>query len=403
MKGASPGAGLRVPEREVFVNMRVSTQEVALTEEQAASNAYYKKMFDRVSALGLIGVWECDLVTSELAWTDTVYDMFEIEPGMPLERDAIVAMYEPESRIRLETIRSEAIRRGIGFALDAQIRTGKGNMRWIRITADIESERGKAVRIFGTKQDVTRERATLDEVRWLQTELIHISRVNAMSAMASTLAHELNQPLTAIANYLVAAKRMASQLPAAGADLTYCVEGARSSALRAGEIIRRLREMTVRGTARHERFDVGGAIHEAMALATTGRPELQVSCAVDSGIELVGDRIQIQQVLLNLIQNSYEAGGDDCLIKISANEKDGEIDLRVTDNGPGIDPHIIPQVFDSLVTTKPDGMGIGLSVSRTIVELHGGRISVCNAPEGGACICITLPVGTEEVEMRTCC
>jgi two-component system sensor kinase FixL len=364
--------------------------------EPATSIAYYKKMYDRVSALGRIGVWECELPSEQLTWTETVYDLFEIPHGTPLERDAIVAMYEPESRARLEQIRSEAIRCGTGFTLDARIRTGRGNVRWIRITAEIEMEDGRPVRIFGTKQDITGERAIQDEVRSLQTELIHVSRVHAMTAMASTLAHELNQPLTAISNYLVAARRMAAEHPLSS-DLSSCIEGAGSSAQRAGEIIRRLRHMTVNHEPQRERFGIKTAIDEAVALATAGRPDLEVACAVDPSTQLCGDRVQIQQVLLNLLQNSYEAAdGSVCRMRITVSEREDEIEVCVADQGPGISPDLLPDIFDSLVTTKPEGMGIGLSVSRTIVERHGGRIAARNNPDAGASICFVLPIDAED-------
>jgi len=358
--------------------------------------AYYKKMYDRVSALGRIGVWECELPSEQLTWTETVYDLFEIPHGTPLDRDAIVAMYEPESRARLEQIRSDAIRFGTGFTLDARIRTGRGNVRWIRITADIEVEDGQSARIFGTKQDITGERSIQDEVRSLQTELIHVSRVHAMTAMASTLAHELNQPLTAISNYLVAARRMAAKHPLSP-DFSSCIEGAGSSAQRAGEIIRRLRHMTVNHEPQRERFGIKAAIDEAVALATAGRPDLAVACAVDPRIQLSGDRVQIQQVLLNLIQNSYEAAdGSVCRVRITVSECEDEIEVCVADQGPGISPDLLHNIFDSLVTTKPEGMGIGLSVSRTIVERHGGRITARNNPDGGASICFVLPIDAED-------
>ena len=364
--------------------------------DPAASAAYYKKMYDRVSALGRIGVWECELPSEQLAWTDAVYDLFELPHGAPLHRDAIVAMYEPDSRALLEQTRSDAIRRGTGFTLDAQIRTGRGNPRWIRITADIELEDGQAARIFGTKQDISGERAIQDQVRSLQTELIHVSRVNAMTAMASTLAHELNQPLTAISNYLVAARRMASGHKI-GPDFISCIEGAGSSAQRAGEIIRGLRHMTVNQEPQRELFGIRAAIEEAVALANAGRPELEIERVVDSHTQVSGDRIQIQQVLLNLIQNSYEAAnGSACKMRITVVTREEEIEVCVADRGPGIDPDLLPHIFESLVTTKSEGMGIGLSVSRTIIERHHGRISARNNPDGGASICFVLPIDGEQ-------
>src|SRR3954469_19873407 len=167
-------------------------------EAPAASVAHYKKMYDRSSALARIGVWECDLATEQLTWTDGVYDLFELPRGSPLERARIVDFYDDESRREMERLRARAIAEGGSFSLDILIRTARGNERWLRLTADVEQERGHSVRIFGTKQDVTAERRAQEEVRALQAELIHLARRSAMGTMAATLAHELNQPLAAI-------------------------------------------------------------------------------------------------------------------------------------------------------------------------------------------------------------
>ena len=172
-----------------------------------ASTAHYKKMYDRASALARIGVWECDLATEALTWTDGVYDLFELPRGAPVDRDAALALYEDESRRAMEALRARAIEEGSSFSLDVRIRTAKGNERWIRLTADVERENGRPVRIFGTKQDVTAERSAQDKVQSLQAEIIHMSRRSAMGAMAATLGHELNQPLAAISNYVAGTRR----------------------------------------------------------------------------------------------------------------------------------------------------------------------------------------------------
>jgi two-component system, LuxR family, sensor kinase FixL len=160
--------------------------------DPAREAAHYKKMYDRVSALAKIGVWECVLVTEHLTWTDTVYDLFDIPRGAPIHRAEIVGLYHPESRREMERLRAEAIRSGTGFTLDIRIRTALGNERWVRLSADVEQEDGRSVRIFGTKQDISLERAAREKMQALQTELIHVPRVSAMGTMASTLAHELN-------------------------------------------------------------------------------------------------------------------------------------------------------------------------------------------------------------------
>jgi two-component system sensor kinase FixL len=355
--------------------------------------AYYRRMYDRVSTLGRIGVWECDLATEALTWTDMVYDLFDIPRSTALERAAVLERYEPESRATLERVRAEAIRNGTGFACDVCIHTASGSARWIRITADIERENGLPVRIFGTKQDVTEERESRETVRALQRELLHASRMTAMGTMASTLAHELNQPLTAIANYMAAARRK-GEGAGAGVDLLDCIAHAEETALRAGEIIRRLRAMTLGGTARRETFALRKAAEAAAALAGAIHPRLRVECAVPEGVRICGDRVQIEQVLLNLLQNADEAvAGGPCRVRIAAAAKGPLVTVTVTDDGPGFPEAVLAGAFETAVSSKAGGTGIGLSISRTIVEAHGGHIRARNRPEGGAEVRFTLPHG----------
>ena len=357
---------------------------------------HYKKMYDRVSTLAKIGVWECDLATEGLTWTDGVYDLFDLPRGAPLLRSDILKLYQPDARERMERLRAAAIRDGTGFTVDVCIHTAKGNDRWIRITADVEQEEGRSVRIFGTKQDISAERAAQEKVQALQTELIHLSRVSAMSTMASTLAHELNQPLTAVANYMAAARRILIDKPHAD-ELSDCVESSGKAASRAGEIIRRLRQMTVKGQPTKKPMQIEAVVREAVALATAGEGSIDVACRFGDTSPVHGDALQIQQVLFNLIRNAHEAAaGEACHVEIATSCGDGFLRVCVSDAGPGIPAEILPKIFDSLVTTKEEGMGIGLSISRTIVEAHGGQIVAGNKEGGGALICFMLPLADAE-------
>jgi two-component system sensor kinase FixL len=358
----------------------------------AASAAHFRKMYDRISGLAKIGVWECDLATEKLTWTDMVYDPFEIPRGTAIERAEIVRLYEPNSRREMEKLRSEAIAGGTGFTLDVRIRTASGNDKWIRLTADIEREDGRSVRIFGTKQDITAERAAQDKVQTLQTELIHVSRISAMGAMASTLAHEINQPLAAASNYLAAARRMA----AAGKvtpDLSDSIEAAVESTLRAGEIIRRVRDMSAKGHVFRADLELEPVVREAVELATAGNPDVVVAWDLEPDAAVKADRIQIQQVIINLVRNACEsAAGGPVQVAIRSRITGSHLEICVTDNGPGIADDVLADVFESFVTTKPDGLGMGLSISRTIVEAHGGGIRAANLDGRGACFSFTLPL-----------
>jgi two-component system sensor kinase FixL len=264
---------------------------------------------------------------------------------------------------------------------------------------EVRSERG---RVFtGFVRDLTERQATETRLQELQTELVHMSRLSAMGEMASALAHELNQPLSAIANYLSGAKRLLDRAgvnePRAGDAL----EKAAEQALRAGEIIRRLRDFLSRGEGERRVENLPKLVQEACALALVGAKEhdVRVSYAIAPDAESVlVDRVQIQQVILNLVRNAMDAMVDQPVRELTvstATADDSMAQVSVKDTGPGVDESAAAKLFQPFVTTKASGMGVGLSISRTIVEAHGGRIWTEPNPEGGATFHFTLRLAPE--------
>lgn len=278
-------------------------------------------------------------------------------------------------------------------SLDVNYRRGDGTFFWGRISGrPVRDASGKMVGGVIAILDIDSERRAREEVdqkvHGLQNRLIHASRVSAMGAMASAMAHELNQPLSAISNYLEAAAR-AIERSAAGvnAEIPFALEAASGCAIRAGDIIRRLRAMLVHGEGRKEPALIAELIAEARALAWIGGTEAEIDFRQDVGpaLAVLGDPIQIQQVLLNLMRNAMEsmqASAEKCLC-IGAKPRGDMVEIVVRDTGRGIDPTVRELLFEPFNSTKEDGMGVGLSICRTIVEAHGGRIWV-DPPEGGA-------------------
>jgi len=255
----------------------------------------------------------------------------------------------------------------------------------------------------GFVRDISERQATEARLQDLQSELVHISRLTAMGEMASTLAHELNQPLSAIGNYLKGSQRLlAAETDEKSARTRDALDKAAEQAVRAGQIIRRLRDFVSRGETERRIERVSKLVEEASALALVGTRELGVDVwlRVRSDADLVvADRVQIQQVLLNLIRNAVEAMTDAPKrhLTIATRPAAGDmIEVSVADTGPGIAPEIAGQLFQPFITTKRQGMGVGLSISRTIVDAHGGRIWTEPNAGGGTVFRFTLPAVAEE-------
>jgi two-component system, LuxR family, sensor kinase FixL len=266
-----------------------------------------------------------------------------------------------------------------------------------------EMQLGTRRAFTGFVRDLTEQHDTQRRLQDLQSELIHMSRFTAMGEMASTLAHELNQPLTAVASYLNGCRRLlAGTENVQNLMLRDAIDRAADQALRAGHIIRRMRQFVARGESERQVENLAQLIEEASALALVGIKEagVRVSFAFDPRATFVlADKIQIQQVILNLVRNAIEAMQETTqrdLTIATVEQPDGMAEISITDTGPGIAPEVASQLFQPFVTTKPHGMGVGLSISRTIVEAHGGRLWAEPNPMGGTIFGLTLRALSKE-------
>lgn len=257
-------------------------------------------------------------------------------------------------------------------------------------------------RIFtGFIRDLTERQQTLLRLQDLQSELAHVGRVSEMGTLASSLAHELNQPLTAVASYCESARDLLDSEPDRQTlDMVKdALDEAAQQAIRAGQIVRRLRDFMSTGETERHIESLQRLINEANALALVGSREhgIDVQLKLDPAADAVlVDRIQIQQVLVNLIRNAIDAMMDTevrCLALRTAQDGQGFVEVTIEDTGSGISDAIATQLFQPFVTSKQNGMGIGLSICRTIIEAHGGRIWFDHGPTGGTAFHFTIPSG----------
>ena len=253
----------------------------------------------------------------------------------------------------------------------------------------------------GFVRDLTERRSQERRMHELQSELVHVSRLTAMGEMASSLAHELNQPLSAITNYLRGAGTLLKSKQVDASRIRDVLDRSAEQALRAGDIIKRLREFVAKGETQQTIENPGVLLEEAAALALVGAKEqgVRVTLRCDRDVpDIVVDKVQIQQVALNLIRNAIEAmetvSRRELTIAVKR-QKDAAL-FSVTDTGTGIAPEIAQHLFEPFVTSKPNGMGVGLSICRTIIEAHGGRIVADSNKGGGTIFEFTIPLAEAE-------
>lgn len=260
-------------------------------------------------------------------------------------------------------------------------------------------------RVFtGFVRDLTKRHAQDQRIEQLRSDLVHAARVSAMGTMASTLAHELNQPITAVVNFVSGVRNLLEQNdPDDRAMIDEGLAEAYEEALRAGAIVRRLREFVSHGEVGKSVEDLPDLIDGASKLALIGAREKGVEARFDLdrvARSVLVDKVQIQQVLINLMRNAIEAMSQSPirLLTVSSIPDDGGmVRVSVCDTGPGVAPEIAENLFRAFNSTKSSGLGLGLSICRTIVEANGGRIWMEPGPTGGACFRFTLPRSDMEI------
>lgn len=349
-----------------------------------------------------VGFWEWNVLSDELHWSDEVYRLFGVSPGaFGGTLEAFIALVHPDDRARLRASVTAALADEVQYATDYRIVRPDGETRYFHGQGKVfRDPGGRAIRVAGSVIDVTRRRRAEDQAKAQRDEIVHMARVSTLGEMASGLAHELNQPLTSIANYASAALR---GLP--GGDprmepVRDCIRGARDQAMRAGKIIHRLRTLVSKSEPHYQDVHVDHMLEEMTDLvAVQARASrVEVEWALSSPMRPVwADAIQLQQVVVNLVHNGLDAvracPPERRRVTVCAEERgDGMIEICVQDTGPGIPAGLLDRVFEPYFTTRQGGMGMGLSISRSIVEAHGGRIWATNRPGGGAAFHVLLPI-----------
>lgn len=354
-------------------------------------------LFRALIATSVDGIMVIDERGTVLVYSDACARLFGYEAVEVLGNNVRMLMPQPYHREHddyLARYRATGEKHIIGIGRDVTGRRKDGGTFPMYLSVGEGILDGK--RIFvGIVHDISGEKERDRRIQELQEELLHATRLTAMGQLSSAIAHELNQPLGAVMAYMGAMQRLLA-MPAPPLDaLKDAASHAARDADRAGQIIRRLRAFVEKRETVRAPEALAPLVAEAAALASPGLKSIAIVTDVPCDLpELKLDRVQIQQVLVNLLRNAAEAAAatPEPKITVTARREDNDVCLSVRDNGPGITPAIAARLFEPFVTSKTDGMGMGLNICRTIMEAHGGHIGAESPADGGAIFHIRLPV-----------
>jgi PAS domain S-box-containing protein len=381
---------------------RMTGVSLDITENKRAEEALVRSqhLLRETGSIGKVGGWEFNIDTSKQTWTEETYNIHELDLTYEPTVEKGLYFYTPASRPIIERAVQRAIELGERFDLELEITTAKGNLRSVHVVGNADLEHR---RVYGFFQDITERKQSEFEILNQRDQLAHVARVSTMGELATSLAHELSQPLGAILRNAEAAELILQASPPDLEEVRDILADICKDDQRAGAVIDRMRSLLKRREVEHSLLDLNQLAREVITLVGPEAGARKVRLALDpaSSLALVrGNRVQLQQVLLNLLLNAMDAmndpAADDRRVTVRIQAAGTQVAVVVRDTGQGIPADKLGHIFEPFFTTKPNGLGVGLPISRKIIEAHGGSIRAENAPDGGAAFCFTLPVAKEE-------
>jgi PAS domain S-box-containing protein len=378
-----------------------------ITERKRAEDALrqsemYLAEAQRLSRTGSFG-W-C-VATGEIVWSEETFRILDYDRTTKPNLELVLRRTHPEDLAANEQFLERAAREGKDWEFERRLLMPDGTVKHVRAVARAVRDAQDGLEFIGAIMDVTASRQAEEQLNRARAELAHVARVSTVGELTAAIAHEVSQPLTGLVTSGNACLRWLAVEPPNLEAARRAVERMISDGTRAGDVIGRIRAMVRKSPPRRDQLNINETLMEVITLirGEIQRNGISLRTELSNDLPLVaGDRIQLQQVILNLIMNAVDVMSGvgqrqrELAVASALDEPNGVL-VTVRDSGPGLDPTSLDRLFEAFYTTKPDGMGMGLAISRTIIEAHGGRLwATPNLPRG-AVFRFRVPTGGEEL------
>jgi signal transduction histidine kinase len=371
--------------------------ELSRAEEALRRSEAYLAEGQRLSQAGSFG-WSVS--SGEMYWSRETFRIYECNPTAKVTLELVMRRAHPDDRAALHGLIDHASREGMDLDYEHRLLLPDGSVKHVHVIARPVTDDSGGLGYIGAVQDITQRRRADEALRHAQAELARVARLTTMGELTASLAHEINQPLTAIVNNGMAGLRWLKRDTPDLAEAEYAFQHIVQDAARAGDVIRGIRALAMKSGPQLHRLEIDDVIQEVLALTRSELHRHGVALHTDlanGGRSVLGDRVQLQQVLLNLILNGIDAmktvtdRARELTVSTAFSEPVSLL-VAVEDTGAGLDPAVAQRIFEPFFTTKSDGLGMGLSICRSIVDAHGGRLWASPRAPHGTALRFTLPL-----------
>jgi PAS domain S-box-containing protein len=385
-----------------FLGYRASNRDITHRKRIEEELQMKKQSLAEAQRIAHLGNWDWNIVTNELYWSDEIYRIFGLTPQeFGATYEAFLNSVHPDDRPLVEHSVDAALHEDKAYSIDHRIVLPDGSERIVHEQAEvIRDDAGQAIQMSGTVQDITERKKTEDDRRRLREELTHVSRITTIGTLSGAMAHEINQPLTAIMSNAQSALRFLDGEKLNLQELRETLTDIVDDTTRSSDIIHQLRDLMKKGDVEAVPLKIDETIKEVINLTHRDAEERKIAVRLDMCQDLpevMGDKVQFQQVILNLVINGFDAmmyqdpNSRELVIRVEQDDKNC-IHVAVKDTGMGIEEQKLEQIFEPFVSTKPEGMGLGLSINRYIIDAHNGHMWATNNLDHGATVHFTLPI-----------